>query len=102
MVEIENKIKYDESIIRHLFISVKEHSGKDSQLLLDSKNKKNDEDDLKEKEILSKTEKDNSAEEIKSKSDEKIKDDTEEVSLNEDEEKVDSNQENDSKEDEDE
>ena len=46
---------------------MKEHSGKDSQLLLDSKNKKNDADDLKEKEVVSKTEKDNSAEEIKSK-----------------------------------
>tara|TARA_Y100000739_G_scaffold162175_1_gene140367 strand:+ start:96 stop:614 length:519 start_codon:yes stop_codon:yes gene_type:complete len=102
LVEIENKIKYDESIIRHLFISVKEHSEKDSQLFLDSKNKKNDADDSKEKEVVSKAEKDNSAEEIKSKSDEKIKDDKEEVSLNEGEEEVDSNQENDSKEDEDE
>ena len=40
--EVENKIKYNESIIRYLFISVKEHSGEDSQLLIDSKNKKND------------------------------------------------------------
>ena len=36
LIEIENKIKYDESIIRHLFITVKEHSGEDSQLLIDS------------------------------------------------------------------
>jgi|TARA_A100001011_G_scaffold291225_1_gene302792 small subunit ribosomal protein S6 len=40
--EVENKIKYNETIIRYLFISVKEHSGEDSQLLIDSKNKKND------------------------------------------------------------
>ena len=42
LIEIENKIKYDESIIRHIFITVKDHSGEDSQLLKDSKNKKND------------------------------------------------------------
>ena len=40
--EVENKIKYNETIIRYLFISVKEHSGEDSQLLIDSKNKSND------------------------------------------------------------
>ena len=40
LVDIENKIKYDESIIRHLFISVKEHDGEDSQLLIESRNKK--------------------------------------------------------------
>ena len=32
--EVENKIKYNETIIRYLFISVKEHSGEDSQLLI--------------------------------------------------------------------
>ena len=42
LIEIENKIKYDESIIRHIFIAVKDHSGEDSQLLKDLKNKKND------------------------------------------------------------
>ena len=42
LIEIENKIKYDESIIRHIFIAVKDHSGEDSQLLKESKNKKND------------------------------------------------------------
>jgi len=42
LIEIENKIKYDESIIRHIFIAVKDHSGEDSQLLQDSKNKKSD------------------------------------------------------------
>ena len=41
LIEIENKIKYDESIIRHIFIAVKDHNGEDSQLLKDSKNKKN-------------------------------------------------------------
>ena len=40
LIDIENKIKYDESIIRHLFISVKEHDGEDSQLLIESRNKK--------------------------------------------------------------
>ena len=50
LIEIENKIKYNESIIRHLFVSVKSHSGEDSQLLLDSKNKKNEAEDVVEKE----------------------------------------------------
>ncbi len=45
LIDIENKIKYNESIIRHLFISVKEHSGEDSQLLIDSKNKKSEPED---------------------------------------------------------
>ena len=40
LIDIENKIKYNESIIRHLFISVKDHDGEDSQLLIDSKSKK--------------------------------------------------------------
>ena len=48
LIEIENKIKYNESIIRHLFISVKEHSGEDSQLLIDSKNKKSEPEDSKD------------------------------------------------------
>ena len=49
LIEIENKIKYNESIIRHLFISVKIHSVEDSQLLLDSKNKKNEPEEVVEK-----------------------------------------------------
>ena len=49
LIDIENKIKYNESIIRHLFISVKEHSGEDSQLLIDSKNKKSESEDTTEK-----------------------------------------------------
>ena len=49
LIDIENKIKYNESIIRHLFIAVKEHSGEDSQLLVDSKNKSSEYDDDKGK-----------------------------------------------------
>ena len=45
IIDIENKIKYNESIIRHLFISVKEHDGEDSQLLIDSRNKKSESED---------------------------------------------------------
>jgi small subunit ribosomal protein S6 len=45
IIDIENKIKYDESIIRHLFISVKEHDGEDFQLLVDSRNKKSESED---------------------------------------------------------
>ena len=48
LIDVENKIKYDESIIRHLFMSVKEHSEEHSQLFLDSKNNKHEiEDDNK-------------------------------------------------------
>ena len=42
LIDIENKIKYNESIIRHLFINVKTHDGEDSELLVESKNKKKD------------------------------------------------------------
>jgi small subunit ribosomal protein S6 len=45
IIDIENKIKYNESIVRHLFISVKEHDGEDSQLLVDSRNKKSESED---------------------------------------------------------
>ena len=45
LIDIENKIKYDESIIRHLLISVNEHDGEDSQLLVDSRNKKSESED---------------------------------------------------------
>ena len=45
LIDVENKIKYDESIIRHLFISVKNHEDNHSQLLIDSKNSKNNEVD---------------------------------------------------------
>ena len=40
LLEIETKIKYNESIIRHLFLVVKEHSSEDSSLFNESKNKK--------------------------------------------------------------
>jgi len=42
LLEIETKIKYNESIIRHLFLVVREHNGADSSLLIESKNKKSD------------------------------------------------------------
>ncbi len=42
LIDIENKIKYNESIIRHLFISVKEHTGDESYLFNESKSKKKD------------------------------------------------------------
>ena len=45
LIDVENKIKYDESIIRHLFMSVKEHNEGDSQLFLDSKNNKHEIED---------------------------------------------------------
>ena len=40
LLEIETKTKYNESIIRHLFLVVKEHNGEDSSLFVESKNKK--------------------------------------------------------------
>ena len=40
LIEIETKIKYNESIIRHLFLVVKEHNGEDSSLFVESKSKK--------------------------------------------------------------
>ena len=45
LIDVENKIKYDESIVRHLFMIVKEHSEGDSQLFLDSKNNKHEIED---------------------------------------------------------
>ena len=71
LIDIENKIKYNESIIRHLFISVKEHSGEDSQLLIDSKNKKSESEDVEEKvndkkETIIKTKKEETSDEEES------------------------------------
>ena len=54
--EIENKIKYNESIIRHLFISVKEHLGEDSQLLMDSKNRKTETEEIENDKVEKKSE----------------------------------------------
>ena len=45
LIDIENKIKYNESIIRHLFVSVKEHDGGESYLFAESKSKKKDIDE---------------------------------------------------------
>ena len=74
LIEIENKIKYDESIIRHLFVSVKNHSGEDSQLLLDSKNKKNEAEDVVEKELKVKQPKEDKKENLDNNKDVKPED----------------------------
>lgn len=42
LIEIETKIKYNESIIRHLVLAVKNHSEDDSVLMAESKNKKSE------------------------------------------------------------
>ena len=55
LLEIETKIKYNESIIRHLFLAVKEHNGEDSSLFVESKNKKPEPSEVeKDKEDLKK------------------------------------------------
>jgi len=77
LIEIENKIKYNESIIRHMFIAVKEHSGEDSQLLIDSKNKSSESDDGKGKFAKEKV----NTEEVK----ESVKEEIEEKSVQADE-----------------
>ena len=56
LLEIETKIKYNESIIRHLFLVVKVHNGEDSSLLIESKNKKSETVEIEEKKEV-KTEK---------------------------------------------
>ena len=56
LLEIETKIKYNESIIRHLFLVVKVHNGDDSSLLIESKNKKPETVEIEEKKEV-KTEK---------------------------------------------
>ena len=48
LIDIENKIKYNESIIRHLFVSVKEHDGDESYLFAESKSRKKDTDEYSE------------------------------------------------------
>ena len=48
LLEIETKIKYNESIIRHLFLVVKVHNGEDSSLLIESKNKKTETVEIEE------------------------------------------------------
>ena len=63
LIDIENKIKFNELIIRHLFISVKEHHVQDSELLLDAKNKKSDLKDIDEKEHMQKEKEDDDKDE---------------------------------------
>lgn len=56
LLEIETKIKYNESIIRHLFLVVKKHSDEDSSLFIESKNKKSEpaNDDVKVEKVETK------------------------------------------------
>ena len=56
LLEIETKIKYNESIIRHLFLVVKKHSDEDSSLFIESKNKKSEpaSDDVKVEKVETK------------------------------------------------
>ena len=95
LIEIENNIKYNESIIRHLFISVKEHLGEDSQLLVDSKNRKTEAEEIenkkveKEPEVIKptnkvETEEVNSQEEVEEQEQEKEQEKSEEVKPEED------------------
>ena len=62
LLEIETKIKYNELIIRHLFLVVKVHNGEDSSLLIESKNKKPESVEIEEKKEV-KTDKPKIAEE---------------------------------------
>ena len=70
LIDIENKIKYNESIIRHLFINVKSHNGEDSQLLVESKTKKKDSEaedissKVEVKETIETEKKDNTEEDV--------------------------------------
>lgn len=70
LLEIETKIKYNESIIRHLFLVVKEHSGEDSSLFIESKNKKPEPVEVEEKKVVEKVEIKPSEEDIEKKEDE--------------------------------
>ena len=63
LIDIENKIKFNELIIRHLFIAVKEHQVQDSELLVDAKNKKSDVKDIDEKEHTQKEKEDDDKDE---------------------------------------
>ena len=71
LLEIETKIKYNESIIRHLFLVVKEHKGEDSSLLVESKNKKPEPVEIEEKkEVKSEKPKANEEDSAKEKTEE--------------------------------
>lgn len=80
LIELETKIKYNESIIRHLFIVVKEHKGEDSSLFTESKNKKSEPVDIEqEKERKAdKPKEDQQIKEPKESSPEKVDEDGEE------------------------
>jgi small subunit ribosomal protein S6 len=72
--EIETKIKYDEAIIRHLILAVKDLSGEDSVLLteaLESKNKKSESTEESEKVIKKDKKLEKSTEEVSNKEDSK-------------------------------
>ena len=45
LINIENKIKYDDSIVRHLFISVKEHNENNSSLFTESMKKQKEQNE---------------------------------------------------------
>jgi small subunit ribosomal protein S6 len=51
LIEIETKIKYNESIIRHIILAVKDHSSEESILMAESKNKKSEVTEIK-KEVV--------------------------------------------------
>ena len=51
LIEIETKIKYNESIIRHLVLAVKNHSEDESVLMAESKNKKSEATESKKEEV---------------------------------------------------
>ena len=70
LLEIETKIKYNESIIRHLFLVVKEHSGEDSSLFIESKNKKPEPVEVEEKKVVETVETKPAEEDIEKKEDE--------------------------------
>ena len=70
LLEIETKIKYNESIIRHLFLVVKEHNGEDSSLFFESKNKKPEPVEVEEKKVVEKVETKPAEEDIEKKEDE--------------------------------
>jgi small subunit ribosomal protein S6 len=70
LLEIETKIKYNESIIRHLFLVVKEHNGEDSSLFIESKNKKPEPVEVEEKKVVEKVETKPAEEDIEKKEDE--------------------------------
>ena len=80
LIELETKIKYNESIIRHLFIVVKEHQGEDSSLFTESKNKKSEPVDIEEKKErkADKPKEDQQIKEPKESSPEKVDEDGEE------------------------